>query len=671
MAENATDNQAPDTAPEVSDGIAWGPRRPAFETPGALAFQHAHDAHILLLVQKKNVPQRAHVIDVLGRLRNNVLMPLREQRVAEFDGEERLVSFMTMPQGEPVMRMTGGQMQPIPERDIRHVILPQLLVTLRALHEFGVAHRALHPSRLFYRSQGRSEISVGECFTTPAGLLMPVAFETIERAMADPAARGEGSPADDYYALGALILTLLLGRDLLAGRSEEQLLQSKVTQGSLAALVAGEEIPGGINTLLRGLLNDNPEDRWTAIEVARWLDNTPPRVHGAVNPWLFSRPVGFAGRNYSDRRALAHAMGKDVSAASSYIRRQDLAHWVTHYLPRTSNSPELINLVMHGDPRQRVSPKYNTPDHLVARFCALLDPIGPVRFRGFVAMPDGMGPLLAKAVADGTAGENILNAMISMTQGGLINALSEIRMNACPDQLRDMRARFSLGSRLAPIEVTGDEESLYRLVYGLNPGLPCKAGAFKTLWVDSAETVLRQLDKVLLGNTSVSVSDPHILAYLVANIRELMARYADKLLTKMNPEVQLLQLLEIYGTLQAKFGLGPLKGLTGVFGARVEPQVRRLRSRTRREAALRKLEVLIKAGNVDELARAFNIGRLLASDEQGWRRAQQRVRMIDMTLRRLAKPVSPRDPRALYRGAQAASGLAALILAITVMVSVI
>ena len=63
--------------------------------------------------------------------------------------------------------------------------------------------------------------------------------------------------------------------------------------------------------------------------------------------------------------------------------------------------------------------------------------------------------------------------------------------------------------------------------------------------------------------------------------------------------------------------------------------------------------------------------KVIAADERDWRRAQQQVKMIDLTLRKLSRPLPPTDPRAIYRGAQFSTALATLVLAVTVFLKVL
>ena len=77
------------------------------------------------------------------------------------------------------------------------------------------------------------------------------------------AGRGPGSLLDDTYAIGVTTLTLLTGQVPCQGMSNEEVLEAKLSKGSYAALAQQARITLTVMEALRGLLNDDPQERWT------------------------------------------------------------------------------------------------------------------------------------------------------------------------------------------------------------------------------------------------------------------------------------------------------------------------------------------------------------------------------------------------------------------------
>src|SRR3546814_8436095 len=85
---------------------------------------------------------------------------------------------------------------------------------------------------------------------------------------------GYGGPEDDYYALGVLVLVLLCGGNPVPGLSEHELVEAKISKGSYAALVGETRLSLPMVEVLRGLLCDNPEERWRQDRTSTRLNSS-------------------------------------------------------------------------------------------------------------------------------------------------------------------------------------------------------------------------------------------------------------------------------------------------------------------------------------------------------------------------------------------------------------
>ncbi|RME65383.1 MAG: hypothetical protein D6782_06360, partial [Alphaproteobacteria bacterium] len=397
-----------------------GERLTDFDSAGAQAYALAGEAGALALLHRRGVPLRADVVQALGRVRHNAMLKLVEQRIVRHQGAERLISVIERPTGPCLADLAAAK--GLPDRVIRQDVLPPLLTTLRALHDAGIVHRGVNPRRLYFDGDDLTKVRLGECFSAPAGIDQPVVYEPVERALAQPAGRGEGTPADDYYALGVTLLALITGNDLSHGRTPEQMAAAKLAHGSFWALSGGADQVGGLGVLLRGLLNDDARERWGGEQLADWMTGAARTVNAPDQPWALPRGVNFAGTSYGDRRALAQAMAQDPAEAAVYIRRQDLAQWINHHLPQAPSTAEFCRLILTGQGSRRGEIPSTGADHLVARFCTLLDPTGPLRFRSLSVMPDGLGPALAMAQKDDAARAD----MTELVTSPLLAALGDI-----------------------------------------------------------------------------------------------------------------------------------------------------------------------------------------------------------------------------------------------------
>ena len=160
---------------------------------------------------------------------------------------------------------------------------------LAVLQERGSTHRAIRPDNVF-------ESAPGQPVTLGAGLggsgrhastLRVRNTSTTPRA--HPAGRGEGTTADDVYALGVLSLTLLNGRVLMASMMTSAMIPWKLDLGSFAALTRKRRLPARLPIC--------------------WMACSPMMRSTVPNTDRVARPASLRGRRPLSRPAPADPAG--------------------------------------------------------------------------------------------------------------------------------------------------------------------------------------------------------------------------------------------------------------------------------------------------------------------------------------------------------------------------
>ncbi|MHA1113092.1 MAG: hypothetical protein ACTSRY_01105, partial [Alphaproteobacteria bacterium] len=402
--------QAPAPAPAPTDAllaeryqISADSALPEWDSPSAKAYAavdlQRSTAPLFALVCDPAMPVRTDLMTVLRRFERSGMLRLIDWGFVPWgeNGGRRVVAIFEQPAGA---RLTSSLDAPVPpmavERIVEQVLRP-IATTLRILVGPKLAHRAIRPDNLFHGANPTAPMVLGECVTAPAGLHQPILFETIERGLADAAGRGDGDVGDDLYATGGLALYLLLGRNPAAGKSDAEVVAAKMELGSYAALVDSAQVPREFMEPLRGLLQDDARARWSLDDLEKWLGGHRTRVRRPVTQSRSIRPVDFGGRNYLDPRALAHDLGRDWSAAAVAIRDPKLAKWIERGV--RDDLREEARVVAATAMARTASDSLGSGGdaRLVANICMVLDPTGPLRFKGLSIMADGLGTALAAA----------------------------------------------------------------------------------------------------------------------------------------------------------------------------------------------------------------------------------------------------------------------------------
>ena len=398
-----------------------GKRLPAFDAPGTLAY-HALDnnaprSELFALVCNPNAPMRLGALRIMRKLNSDwFVTPLHWGAVHWPEVERRCpVIVFERPSGAPLLSSLDAVIAPLDEKALTTTIIEPVVRALGVLSDTGINHRGLQPCNIFYRKKVGTEIIFGECVSTPPGMGQTMVFETIEGAMTDPVARGPGDQSDDIYALGVTVLTMLMGRRPGAGIDDSAMIVSKIEEGSYAALIGDFQPPGAMATLLRGLLADDRKQRWTLSELKKWLKGARPEPRSAEREPRTDRPFVFEGKKYRTCRSLAYGLACNPAAAAKLAETGTIENWVQNQIrdaDRTKALAEARKIPVSGGTANRAA------DHLLAaRVIAVLDPLGPIRYKRLAINIEGFGPALALAMTDKSA----VGAMIEIVLGDLPN----------------------------------------------------------------------------------------------------------------------------------------------------------------------------------------------------------------------------------------------------------
>ena len=253
--------------------------------------------------------------------------------------------------------------------------------------------RAIRPNNLYFSDSSRKHLILGDCLTCPPGLHNPVYVESLEEGMADPIARGAGGVGDDVHSLGVIVTLLTLGRLPAAELDPDEIIDRKINLGSYAAITGGARIPSSLVELLRGLLSDDPRERWSLREIELWIGGRRLTPKQAKLPHKAARPMTIGGRDFDNTRSVAQALGRNWLVGGEIVKGQDFDNWLRRSLG-DDRVVESVNKVIGGaNAIQSVSESDNPK--LVSKACMGLDPLAPVRHKGFSAFIDGIGPALA------------------------------------------------------------------------------------------------------------------------------------------------------------------------------------------------------------------------------------------------------------------------------------
>jgi hypothetical protein len=517
------------------------------------------------------------------------------------------------PTGARMLKDQGQQLPVLTEQLIARNVVKPAMAVLKELGNLGIAHRAIRPGNLFYALGTSGEIVFGDCFATPPGSNQPVVFETIENGLANPMGRATGSQADDLYALGVLVLFLHMGNPTQS-MSDEQVIAAKINFGTFSALAGGEKVSPTMAEMLRGLLCDKVSDRWTLKNLEMWmlgqyfnpvLPNLPQRA---------TRPMRLGGGEHMNRPAAANAMAFHWDEALTNVDNGTLESW----LKRGFND-EKVAEPLHQIRGLAMSygPSTGAKHRMVSRLIQFMGPNLPICYRSIRVNPAALGNMLA-AVIDQPP---LRTEFVEMLRGRLPQGWLD-HQPKLTSELASIRRTLDAVEKV--IERPGPGYSVERVLYDLDPAMPCRSDLIGDYYVTSLKELLQAIDAALPGVDAGTVPmDRHIAAFIAAKIAKPVERELTLIGNTADQAGYRMGVLRLLAAVQRQHPNHDLPRLAEVLFELLKPVVDAFHRIQSRSDVRNKLEQLVAQCDFVQMAELLDEdGAIRQSDIQGFEQAQ-------------------------------------------------
>lgn len=626
---------------------------PEFSTPSASAFavEDRHDIgrQLFGLICTPGLLPRTDAAAVLRGSHTRNLLPLVEYDTIDWPplGQRTVIMIYERPMGGKFVDALANEGGSISEHDLQHRIIEPLANALQEMANHDVPHCAVRPDNLFLMDSERLSIVIGDCLTTPPGFDQPLVFETIRRSMAGPAGRGEGDISDDLYALGVTLVFLLLGKNPVAGMSEDELLYAKVEQGTYATLCGtGGRIPINLLEPLRGLLSDHADERWGLRELSLWIDGrrmTPIQKRAAVRS---EARFPFAGHDHVTTRTLAHAFSRNVPDAARVLKEGQLDTWLRRSLSNAPLAEAIIRAVdianaNAGDP-------LGSDEMLVSHASMLLDPDAPIRYKGYAFLPDSFGPSLAvELLRNGTN-----KVGIEILKNNVAGLWFEVR-TGMPSSYGRFASQYD--TLRAHLDNPNPGYGIERCLYDLNANLACQSPLVVQDYVTEIEDLLPALDEAAdRADTKSSPVDRHIAAFIAAHLEEDTDSHLQALGDKSEAK-KAEGMLSLLALVQWRVGPDALYGLSSWVGGLLGPAISSYHSRSARRDIEREVPRLVRQGSLPDLFDLIDNKERRSQDQNGYQNAIHEFLIAENEIQQIENSDSARSESAERIGQQAAA----------------
>lgn len=444
-------------------------------------------------------PRRSLIQRFKGRFDPAYLNPL-DDGVCDWPplGRRALAIVLPRPEGD---RLAAGLC--LPPADLLRKVVTPIAETLRAFDKRGLAHRALRPDNLFWTGLSKEAVMLGECVSAPPGYSQPVAFETLDNVVAARTGRSPGTGKDDLYALGVLILTLCRAPSFSLELEDEKLARRKLDVGTVGTLIGSDPPPSELNQILRALLCDDPDQRWTTDELLAWLKNERSTPMRATTPAQAARIFEIGDHRCATVRSLAYGLADNPTEAIEAVHSGQVEQWLRNAANAEKAADELE--AMHAGPKGRLDrPNARANATLLARVSLVLDPDGPFRYGSLSVMPEGLGTALYTLFARNQP----VTDFAGLIEGQIAAWLPADRAKGLPG------FQGWIDRMYVHLKDRGLGGGIERCLYEMNPDLPCLGDTVGRYCVVGLEPLLMAIEEnAARADLETSPIDSHVAAY--------------------------------------------------------------------------------------------------------------------------------------------------------------
>lgn len=599
-------------------------------------------------------PYRFRVLHALEQFEHPHLVRMVDHGIVNISalGEYRYVILFEQPEGRPLSEILR-EGRTYNERSFAEQVLKPLASVVTTLGERGLSHCRITPENIFIGEK----VTLGECISEPAGFSKHYYYEPIERLLTSSQGACSGTTKTDVFDLGVLALDTLFSFDRLKETNKETYTGQVLTHGTYNVLTQGANFSEGFADLLIGTLNDNYEERWGSAQLNVWLGGKRFNLLKPSPPREASRPIEFDGEQFFSPRALAQNFFSKWEAARNVVREIKIDRWMDQGLHKREMADMVRRAINATGGPDSKNPKQN--NELLARLISVLDPSGPIRLEHVSFSLGGLGLLIADAMRGKKQKE--LGIIRDIIEFDLLNFWTELQPAPPSDEAGDTLWRLQKNRHFLMLKGMGF--GMERILYDLNPHLPCMSSSFAGYHIASLPDMLYALDSLASSNASdISFVDRHLAAFLASHAG-IMKEVAIKDLRHhayllQNPEITVMVIL---AKAQEKTGIKQLKGLSYWTALRMLDMVKNVHSAQTRKAVCRDISAAADQGHIGFVLQTLLNMKVLNGDVVGFEKAQHSFQINRARINELQNP-QKLQAKSAAKGYSIASAISLLML---------
>jgi hypothetical protein len=615
---------------------------------------------VLAYVCEQVITPRLYAAEKYVGLQSTSIMRLLSRGIVkDHQGFERYVFIYENNIGQPIVPAAGE-----PEAygwradQVIDVVLKPLASMLLEFHNHDMVHGGIRAQNLFTGAGDSFHFAmVGDCLTTPYLSVQPDLYLPPHLMVADPCGRGLGTLSDDLYALGVTCAVLLRTHDTTALKTREQLLISKLEMGSLSTLIESERLPPHLLELLRGLLQDDSEARWTISDVFEWFEGKRTAHKQGGRKLKASRHINIGIHKILLPSLFAYYAVQDPVESSKLVHNGEIIQWIR----RSISDPKLEDRFNRSI--ENISEQSDTSTHfhekLMARVAMSMAPEFPIMYKGAKFYIESLGNVLADIIFRGRDPKTVADIINDQAINFWMNIQDDI-----PADYNLMINRFEACQQFLKHKSIG--YGFERCLYFLAPDSPCLSAAFQGLYVNSPEQLVLSLNTIAdRPSRPERILDRHMVAYLSVKDRKVIDHVLPDL-GSAESHRYMSAVITVLSGIQHQSRIEALPALTRWIYDQSTPLYKRYHDRDVRTMLRKKMVDLKEEGSIRKINDLLFNAERQKRDQIEFRLSCKEFQLLDQEKRYLNEALKYKD----QFGTQAGHEIAALIAGVLMCLAV-
>lgn len=532
-------------------------------------------------------------------------------------------------------------------------LIKPMVGALYDLYSAELMHGSIRPENIFgvFSEKSIDRFVLGECLTQPAGYSQPVLYETLTRAMTNPAGKGDGTFKDDLYSFGVLLAVLIRHTDPMAGLSDHDIIRHKYEHSSFTSLFGKESSNGTHVDLLRGLLQDDVGLRWTLQDIEGWLEGRRQTPKTGLRKRKAGRPLTVNTEKYIHPELLAGDIYKNPSEIVRLVDNSEVDQWISRSIDDKDTEARLARLksfIEEGGPKEMRDKR------LLTSLSIALHPEAPLRYESLALMPNGFGTAFSETVMKKG---NIRPYLDIINMRCVVNWLEVQEIGAF--DISGIFARFDACKNYLSQAASGF--GFERVLYELDQACYCLSEKIAFYGARTPEEVLFSFDEInKSGSKPVRLFDRHVMAFLMARDRKNIEPYLHDLNSGSEQKKLLGELLTL-ATIQKRTRSGPVVHLSKWFAEQADIFLSRIHDRDERKKLAGNFKDIGETGDLTRMVALIDNPNMKMADAAHFRKALSEHHALENEALNIQHDLASNPNFGYGAGRMAAAGLSALI----------